>query len=276
MMCQVISEALQNLPDNNQVALYICTETTDQLRDPCPHLPRILRQQLEQQPIGTCIDYHHAKHVPHGRVSFAHAVHAIQHQHARQPRAYYLIVGIASYLYPQHLNYYHGLGRLLEPDNPDAFIPGEAATAVLLTTETPDTDTCAIRGAGLGTEPHPISGREPVTGDGLTAAIRAAETASGITSDTTDFRLSSASGEAYFFRELGIAQGRTLHDPKPEYPLWHPADHIGEVGAAIGGAMVVMAHYAFVKSYAPGPRALAQLSNDDAQRAAFVLERVTP
>ena len=274
MTCQVIREALQGLPDGYQTALYMGTETTDQLRDPCPNLPQRLRQQLDQQHLSHAIDYNHAQHVPHGRISFARAIQAAQADHTHH--AYALIVGISSCLYPQHLNYYQGLGRLLGPDNPDAFIPGEAATAILLTTQAPDTPTSAICGTGFGTEPHPISGQQPVTGDALAAATRAAETASGITSAATDFRLSSASGEAYFFRELSIAQGRTLHDPKPEHPLWHPADHIGEVGAAVGGAIMVMAHYAFTKGYAPGPRALAQLSNDDTQRAAFLLERATP
>ena len=268
VLLPAVQEALQTLPAGAQVPLYVCTETNDLLRDPCPGLANILYQQLHKQPYAACIDYDHSKHVPQGRVSFVHALNWVQHQATQHQ--YHLVVGIASYLFPHSLNYYQGLGRLLGPDNPDAFIPGEAAVAVLLDTQ-PRGSTSVLLGHGLGTEPHPIDGDQPITGDGLTAAVRAAEADSGVTSNATDFRISSASGEAYFFRELSIVHGRTLDDPKQDHPLWHPADHIGEVGAASGAAMVVMAHYAFQKNYAPGHTALCQLSNDDTQRAAYLI-----
>ena len=276
MLCDAITEALQALPTGAKVPLYVCTETNDLLRDPCPNLSHILYEKLQQLPIAENIDYDHSQHISRGRVGFAHAIHTAQQRQQTQPSPYYLIVGIASYLYPQQLNYYRGLGRLFGPNNPDAFIPGEASVALLLQTSAPSTATSILLGAGFGDEPGPIDGNQPITGNGLTAAVRAAEAASGVSSNATDFRISSASGEAYFFRELSIVQGRTLDDPKPEHPLWHPADHIGEVGAASGAAMVVMAHYAFQKGYAPGPRALCQLSNDDASRAAFILEWSKP
>lgn len=75
----------------------------------------------------------------------------------------------------------------------------------------------------------------------------------------------------HFFRELSIVHGRTMDSPRQDHPLWHPADSIGEVGAASTLAMVVMAHYAFKKDYAPGVTALCQVSNDNNYRAAFIL-----
>ena len=63
----------------------------------------------------------------------------------------------------------------------------------------------------------------------------------------------------------------------PEHQLLHPSDSIGEVGAAIGGAMVVMDYYALLKGYAPGARGLHLISNDDnPHRGAFVMEKREP
>ncbi len=162
--------------------------------------------------------------------------------------------------------------RLIEENNSNGFIPGEAAVALLLGKPDGTEQTC-ITGIGFGEEPAPIYSGEILRANGLSEAIRNAAADAGIRVCDTDFRISSANGEEYWFKEASLAQSRTLEQKRESHPLWHPADHIGEVGATVGGAMVVMAHYAFEKGYAPGKRALCQLSNDDQHRAAFILER---
>ena len=90
----------------------------------------------------------------------------------------------------------------------------------------------------------------------------------------THYRVSSVSGENYFFKETALSITRALKQKVPEHQLLHPADSIGEVGAAIGGAMVVMDYYALLKGYAPGTRGLHLISNDDnPHRGAFVMEK---
>jgi len=79
------------------------------------------------------------------------------------------------------------------------------------------------------------------------------------------------SGEDYFFREAALAMTRAFEQTVPDHPLWHPAAHIGEVGAAVGGAIVVQAHQALVRGYAPGPAALCHQSDDGPARAAFLM-----
>jgi 3-oxoacyl-[acyl-carrier-protein] synthase-1 len=167
------------------------------------------------------------------------------------------------------------LPRLLDEGMPDGLIPGEAAVALRLSEPNPERIQTCITGLGFGEEEATLESDLPLLGEGLTQAARDAAQGAGIRVSDTDFCLSSANGESYFFEETALVASRILEQKCESWPLWHPADHIGEVGAAVGLAMVVMAHYALVKGYAPGPRALCQLSGDDSRRSAFILERRT-
>jgi len=64
---------------------------------------------------------------------------------------------------------------------------------------------------------------------------------------------------------------RTLRRRKEEFDLWHPAECIGEVGSAIGPAMIAVAEAATRKAYAPGPTVLLHAANDAGQRAAIIM-----
>ncbi len=272
MLVMALEEAIRNLPEKISVPLYLCLSQDDKLLTDQDRLPETAYEAIQASSFAHKIDYENTKQFTVGRVSFAYAVQYAEKQLESGKHQYVMVVGVDSLTGTQRYSYYQAQRRVLAQDNPDGFIPGEAAVALLLTQEDIGVTT-QILGMSTSNEPHPIDGDKPVTGNGLTDAINQAVEKSGIPVSETDFRISSVSGEAYFFRETAIVHGRTMDNPRQEHPLWHPADHIGEVGAAVGGAMVVMAHYAFEKGYAPGKRALCQLSNDDQHRAAFILER---
>lgn len=61
---------------------------------------------------------------------------------------------------------------------------------------------------------------------------------------------------------------------KPEFDIQHPADCIGEVGAAIVPTVLAVAKAAAEKHYAPGPGVICHFGNDDGLRAAVVLRYV--
>ena len=86
-----------------------------------------------------------------------------------------------------------------------------------------------------------------------------------------DFRNTDISGEQYYFKEASLALSRTLRQPKAEFDLWHPAEAIGESGAAVGLAVLIDSHAACQKGYAPGPGILTHFANDTGERAAAVL-----
>jgi 3-oxoacyl-[acyl-carrier-protein] synthase-1 len=88
-------------------------------------------------------------------------------------------------------------------------------------------------GLGYGTERATILSEEPLRGDGLKEAITNAMKDASITWEQIDFRITDANGEQYWFKEASLALTRTLRMHKAEVDLWHPADSIGEIGAAI-------------------------------------------
>jgi 3-oxoacyl-[acyl-carrier-protein] synthase-1 len=82
-------------------------------------------------------------------------------------------------------------------------------------------------------------------------------------------------GEQYRFREAALVVTRLLRERKVLFSLWHPADCIGEVGAATLPAMVSILFAGAQKDYLPGPVFLGHLGNDDEKRAAFVARATT-
>ena len=44
------------------------------------------------------------------------------------------------------------------------------------------------------------------------------------------FRLSDVGGESYAFEELVLAQMRNMRQTRPEQPVWHAADCMGDAG----------------------------------------------
>ena len=68
----------------------------------------------------------------------------------------------------------------------------------------------------------------------MVQAFRAALEDAGCTLGDLDFRITDVSGEQYMFKEAALAMTRLLRKRKEEFDIWHPADCIGETGAAIG------------------------------------------
>ena len=106
--------------------------------------------------------------------------------------------------------------------------------------------------------------------DGLTQAIKNGLRAAGCALHNLDFRISDVSGEQYYFKEAALALGRILRERKEQFDLWHPAECIGETGAAIGIVCLAVALASIEKGYAPGRGLLVHTSGDSGQRAAIV------
>jgi len=211
------------------------------------------------------------------RCSYVSALKKAQELIYSQGQEFILIVSIDSLLNANTLLRYggnlYGEGRRLLGDNfSDGFIPGEASTAILVSKIKNSSSNVIISGIGEGQETATVNNDEVLKGQGISIAIKNASKESGVRIHETGFRVSSVSGENYFFSEASLAQMKTLEKKVDNHPLWHPADCIGEVGAAVGGAMTIMTYYAFLKNYAPGKNAICHISNDNSQRGAFVMQ----
>jgi 3-oxoacyl-[acyl-carrier-protein] synthase-1 len=181
-----------------------------------------------------------------------------------------IVAGVDSLLIGETIDSYDLDHRILTPKNSDGFIPGEAASAVLLSAPSRAPELLCL-GVGLGTESAPVRSDKPLRADGLVEAYRAAFADSGRTFDDVDFRIADVTGEQYGLKEAQLALGRAMRKVKERFDLWHPTDCIGEVGAAIGPILLAVALAAARRDYAPGPGALCHFGSDDGQRAAVVL-----
>lgn len=183
-----------------------------------------------------------------------------------------LIAGADTFLVAATLSSYEEKRRLRTSKNSDGFIPGEAGAAVLVGLGNRHVDSSLdCLGMGFGQESATIDAGEPLRADGLVAAIRSALSEAGRTMGEMDYRITDLSGEQYGFKEASLALSRTLHQRKERFDIWHPADCIGEVGAAIVPCMLTVAASAHKKGYAPGRSALCHAANDMGERAAMAL-----
>ncbi len=220
----------------------------------------------------------HSRAYVKGKAGFATALKQAQVDIYTNNHEQILIISVDSLINNASLAYYGGDMysegcRLLTETNSNGFIPGEAATAILLSKPTGEDNEVIISGVGTAFESATIFNEEELLkGKGLSEAIMEASNQAKLPIHETSFRVGSMSGEEYFFDEATLAQIKTLKQKIPDHPLWHPADSIGEVGAAISGAMVIQTYYAMINGYAPGANAICHISNDDELRGAFIMQ----
>ncbi len=182
-----------------------------------------------------------------------------------------IVAGVDSYLVGPTLAAFESRDRLLTERNSNGFIPGEAGAAVLVGLD----DGAAglrIRSLGLAKESATIEDEEPLRGYGLSDAYRQALNASGLRLHQIDYRIGDLTGEQYWFKEAALAEARVLRTRSEFQDIWHPADCVGEIGAAATPCCLGVAYWAAQKGYAPGPLGLAQAGNDDGRRIAMVLD----
>lgn len=208
--------------------------------------------------------------IPRGRVGVAVALARAQRLIRERGHRQVLIAAVDSLLGWATLNHYDRDERLLASSNSNGFMPGEAAGALLVAAASEPAQMQCL-GVGFGMEAAHIGSGLPFRGDGLTAAIKEALLQAGCEMRQLDYRVTDLSGEQYYFKEASLALLRTLRQRKESFDLWHPAECIGEVGAAAGIVMLAVATCASQKGYAPGSNVLAHWANDAGQRAAAVL-----
>lgn len=232
-------------------------------------LPQVLLQDIERE-IGFRL-HPHSRVIQQGRVGGVVALLEARRMLAEGRANRIIVAGVDTYLTGPTLAAYDREDRLLRPDNSNGFIPGEAAGALLLATwQDGMAAPLLVRGLGFAREPAPRESGKPLRADGLVQAIGGALAEAGIALQDCDHRIADVNGEQYPFREAALAVTRLLRDRKVLFSLWHPADCIGEVGAATLPAMLAMLFAGAREDYLPGPVFLGHLGNDDDKRAAFV------
>lgn len=183
-----------------------------------------------------------------------------------------LIAAADSLLSGPTLDVYERADRLLTVRNSNGFLPGEGGAALLIGSDPgARSRELLICGVGLASEAATLEAAEPLRGEGLSQAIRAALQDAGCGLEDVDLRITDISGEQYYFKEAALAMLRLLRARKEEFDIWHPAECIGESGAVAGLATLIVAETACRKAYAPGAGILCHMANDAGERAALIL-----
>jgi len=183
-----------------------------------------------------------------------------------------LIVATDSLLVGQTLAHYEEHERLLTSNNSNGFIPGEAGAALVVEpVYAKEEHQLICVGLGFGVEEANVYSEEPLRADGLTSAISGALDDAGHGESILDFKITDISGEQYYFKEASLAFSRLDRTKRTEFDIWHPADCVGDVGAALGVVMMAVLKAACEKTYSKGDHILAHLGNDDGKRSSMIV-----
>jgi len=272
MVVPAIRECLASVPNvkSETIPVLLCVAEKDR-----PGRVRDLDTQIfEELQSELGIRFHSGSSlVALGRIGGAIALDMARKMTQQKRLPLCLIAGVDSFLVGETLKAYEAKQRLLTSRNSNGFIPGEAGAAVLVgPPESAEDSILVCVGIGLGHEKATIDSEEPLRADGLAQAIRSAFVDSQARYEDVHYRLSSANGEQYWFKEAALALTRTMRVRKQQFHLWHVADCIGETGAAAVPCALGVALAATRKSYAPGPGVLCQFGNDGGERIAMVLK----
>ncbi|MBZ9708669.1 3-oxoacyl-ACP synthase [Mesorhizobium sp. ESP7-2] len=255
-----ICEAFESVPQaRGKTALILCLPEQDRPGRPVQDNSVLLRRIAEIVEVEPHI---RSRIVAHGRPSGHVALDHARKLLAAREVPYVMIAGVDSYLTAPAIAHYLNQRRLLTPDNPNGFIPGEAAAAILCTQS--KSGGFRLFGLGLSREVASIyNGQDlPLRGDGMTAAYSAAFDETGIEMNRLGYRIADLIGEQYWFKQSALASLRLLRGRHDFQDIWSPGESVGNVGAAVGPLMIGMAWTAAQKGYAAGNPVLIEASND--------------
>lgn len=217
----------------------------------------------------------HSGVIARGRVAGALALAEARRLIYEERVPFCIIAGTDSFLVAATLASYEKADRLLTSQNSNGFIPGEASAAVLIGPPRRSNEPELLcLGLGAGQEKATIDSEEPFRADGLVQAFQSAFADSGRTFADVDYRITDSNGEQYWFKEAAVAVTRLLREHKELLEIWHPADCVGEIGAASAPCVLGVALAAARNRYAPGRGALCHFSADDGERLALLLSSV--
>lgn len=190
---------------------------------------------------------------------------------------YAIVCGVDSLVERDVLDFLMAKRRIKTGSNVDAFVPGEAAACLLLelasTARRRRANVLAsVDGVGAATESTTVWSQEPPTASGLTEAVRQALSSSGDRS--TRVIVTDLNGETYRAKEYSLTAARALSQLSLGWSLWHPADCIGDTGAASFVINACVGTHGLARGYAKSDRVLVLGSSDEGCRGALSLCRV--
>lgn len=219
---------------------------------------------------GVSIALDRSEVIAGGRAGGAVAVARACERIARGTDDAMVVGGIDSFYDAARLEELDRAMRLHGPACENGFIPGEgAAFAVLGHRKGAGAGALAqIVGAATEREPRPYGSAEPCHGLGMTAAVKRSLVPLG--SGSIGWTITDVVAERHRVEEYLYVTGR-LHEHMTEPVHDQPLLRTGDLGAASGVTLLVLACVAFQTGTAKAPAALVMVHSDGAERGAFVV-----
>ena len=224
---------------------------------------------------GTSLDAANSRVVPAGRAAALKALELALDTLQREPQARIVVGGVDSFLDLRLLGELEDDRRLLGQRVTDGFIPGEGAGFLALSADGPPPPAAeggrgvVVQAAASVLDPGHRGGSDPARGEGLAQSIellRSRAQASAPVATT----FAGLNGESFDAKLWGIARVRHSDFFAPNMTLEHPADCMGDAGAAAGAILIGLAAHALSKGDREGP-ALVWAASDHEPRACALL-----
>jgi len=182
-----------------------------------------------------------------------------------------LVGGVDTHLDPHVLGTLDLQRRVLSASSRDGFVPGEAAAFLLLGSASAGTGVAHLSEVTSALEPGHLGSEEPYLGDGLASAVTSAlrTLPSGHMIPTV---YSSFNGESHWGKEWGVAFLRSRPRFAESHRLEHPADCVGDTGAAAGAVLLCLAAHDLRRGES-GSSCLVWASSDGPERGVALLTR---
>ena len=192
----------------------------------------------------------------------------------------YAIIGaVDTYLDEITLEWLQDMKRIKTDDNNKGFIPGEAAGFLVL--ERQETATrrgikslARLQAPSTATEPNSIYHDDPCQGQGLSTCIQNTFSVLEDGGRQTGLVVCDLNGERYRSLEWGLALPRSLSNVQVDIHVVHPADCMGDTGAASGIANICYTTMMINKNYTGLLNGLVWGSSDDGERGSVYLRAV--
>ena len=187
-----------------------------------------------------------------------------------------LVAGVDSYMDPGTLEDLDESDQLKCEKRPWGFIPGEAAGVIVVSlrraAEKMGLDVLGtVTGIGVAREESLIHTDKVCLGRGLTEAMKQALRPLESSGEKVDHTYCDFNGQPYRSHEFGYSVTRVTRQFVNSTDFSTPADCWGDVRAATGPLLLMLAAVAGRKGYARGPRILVWSSSDGGERAAALV-----
>jgi 3-oxoacyl-[acyl-carrier-protein] synthase-1 len=265
-----LREALEEAPDVSRIPLLLALPEAHP-RLPAPRDAGFLRKLAVQSGVG--FDMAKSKVAAGGRASGIALVAEGLERLASRAAPLVVVGGVDSYQDADLLAALDEEDRIRAVDVLDGFTPGEGAAFLLLgppgsAHKARRKGVARIDAAATGEEPGHRYSSEPYRGEGLDAAFRALFAQAAAPPIPTVF--AGLNGESFNAKEWGVAALRHQARLSAGFRTLHPADCLGDTGAASGPLMLGLSAIGIEKGHRRSP-CLVWCSSDHGGRGAALV-----